>query len=301
MKLIFLALCCFSIVLQGSEDLVAPSILCQRIHPELFSFVKTCAYFALGCMDQPLVSSSGETLYDFLDSPEAINCLDGAGFAAIHYAVLGRSLSSIKLLLRQYPHLDLYGLTEGGWTPLHCAAVSSSADESNEKTSKEKAENAVKEMTRFLLSKGIPVDILAGDGSTPLIIAAENGNYHALEVLLENGALPNTYYDARGVLPIHAAAIGGMPETLIRLLNVGVPVDMRTKNGITPLRLAIEFLSEHKGTRDHRRYRKTIRILLARGADAHVAADDGQTPLGVAKRLGCLSALRCIHERSCDV
>jgi ankyrin repeat protein len=161
------------------------------------------------------------------------------------------------------------------------------------------------ESTRMLVAKGANVNDTEADGNTALIVAAHSGHGTLAAFLLEQGA------DAKaaplGYTALHAAVLrgtlrdrgvrnddpgAGLP--LVRALlahgadpnarvTKGTPVRRWSHDfallerwiGATPLWLAARFLELDM-----------IRVLAARGADVHLTARDGTTPLMAAAGTG---------------
>jgi len=111
----------------------------------------------------------------------------------------------------------------------------------------------------------------SADGFTPLHLAAFFGRTEALATLLKAAApVSAESRNPMRVQPLHSAAACEDPKARRRcaelLLEAGAEVDARQEGGFTALMAA----AQH-GDQD------LIRVLLARGADAHLAADDGRT------------------------
>ncbi len=75
-----------------------------------------------------------------------------------------------------------------------------------------------------------------------------------------------------GDLVLHVAAVRGIPESITVLLNAGVDIETRDKNGWTPLHVA----AGH-GTPE------VVTVLLDAGADVKAQTIDGQTVVDLAK------------------
>ncbi|XP_066937257.1 adhesion G protein-coupled receptor L2-like [Macrobrachium rosenbergii] len=108
-----------------------------------------------------------------------------------------------------------------GWTPLHNAANTGSAD-----------------VAKLLISHNADLNARDMDyGITALHLAAKNGEEEVTEVLLEAGASSNLT-DIRGQTPLHLAAWKGHLNTTLLLLEHGADINARDDFGSTPLRLA---------------------------------------------------------------
>ncbi len=176
-------------------------------------------------------------------------------------------------------------------------------------------------MARLLLEHGAAIDDVAADGSTPLLVATVRGHVPLALLLLERGAAPDGAAERAGYTPLHWAvnrsealtshdypaapgewaALAGIPDrrqqlALIEaLLDQGADVNAQlakvmprygfslyflilpanTMVGSTPFLLAAA--AGDAGT---------MRMLVDHGADPHVAADGGMTPLMMAAGAG---------------
>jgi ankyrin repeat protein len=102
------------------------------------------------------------------------------------------------------------------------------------------------ELVRYLIERGIDVNSVADDGTTPLMDAARmpgsGGGDTRLEVvrlLVGNGAYVNAR-DDRGRTPLHRAASDGFLEGARLLIENGADVNARTERGTTPLQEAMD-------------------------------------------------------------
>lgn len=113
---------------------------------------------------------------------------------------------------------------------------------------------------------------------TPLHFAAFNGHAEAVTLLLHYGADINAV-DAVGATPLQFAAQSDV-ETTRAFLLFGARCDAADNEGITALHLAATTC------RTHFRSGKTVELLIAYGANAHVADRRGASPLFC----GCVKA-----------
>jgi ankyrin repeat protein len=102
-------------------------------------------------------------------------------------------------------------------------------------------------------------------------------------------------------LPLITAAERGDRDFVRALLDVGAPVDMRTKSGRTALGVAIDATAASGsggGSPDHAR---VIELLVARGADVNRRFPDGRTPLYAAAESGDIRVINALLERGARV
>jgi ankyrin repeat protein len=177
---------------------------------------------------------------------------DGAGYAALHAAVVRGDIELAKILLKHgarpntaftkatvfrrnsvdvYLHASLVG-----GTPVFLAAKYASPD-----------------MIRTLVTAGADLRLPANDGTTPLM-AAVNGNrqgqpgdlaavpeaecLEAVKVLIESGTDPNAANPA-GDTAMHVAASKGFNSVIQLLASHGARLDARNQRGQTPLAVAL--------------------------------------------------------------
>lgn len=99
-----------------------------------------------------------------------LNIKDNAGLTALHYAVDGANLDSIKYILMEKADVNIKD--NSGWSPLLRAASTS----------------ASKEIAELLCKFKADVNILDNDHKSALMTAVVNGNQPFVQVLVENGA-----------------------------------------------------------------------------------------------------------------
>ncbi|CAG0895589.1 unnamed protein product [Cyprideis torosa] len=124
-----------------------------------------------------------------------VNAKDSKGKTPLHYATDADLTSVVKVLLIHGAKPNIIDDVELGFTPLHYAKSSATA----ELLIQFKAE----------VDKGIP---------TPLNIATEKDRHSVVEVLLKHGASPNTHF----LSPLHVVRSG---ETAKLLIENGAVVD----------------------------------------------------------------------------
>jgi hypothetical protein len=161
--------------------------------------------------------------------------------------------------------------------------------------------------------------------TTPLMMAAYEGNIQEIEKLVKSGADVNARNDvnntalhfATGATPIQNQIYRGSPEAVDDLIKHGAVVDATNKGGITPLMDAvynnnlesIKILLAHKADPNiqskytaaalseavDRRYRDIAIELLRSGANPNVKDFTGRTPLQTAQNfhdIGLVESLR---------
>jgi ankyrin repeat protein len=117
----------------------------------------------------------------------------------------------------------------------------------------------------------------AGDGFTPLHLAAYFRQPAAVRLLVERGAPVDVVArnEAIPVTPLQSAVTAGERETAALLLGRGADPNFRHAGGFTPL---------HTAARNGDA--AAVELLLASGADARLAADDDRLPADFAREGG---------------
>lgn len=187
-------------------------------------------------------------------------CVGGA--RPLHLATNG---TIVEVLLRAGASVD--ARDEHGSTPLHRAASRGNAD-----------------AARALIAAGADVNAADFfDAQTPLHrLAAHDRADELVEALVDAGANTSAHTKLLTDTPMHIAAIHGNHGVLRALVRAGANVDVRRRDGISPV-----FLAASKG--------KTIalELLIRSGADC-VAASESETLAHVAVRRKDLRALELV-------
>jgi ankyrin repeat protein len=113
-----------------------------------------------------------------------IDARNSRGETALMYAALHGELDVARLLLRRGAQVNM-----SGWTPLHYAAIGGRT-----------------EMITLLLEHHAYIDSPSANGTTPLMMAARDGQFRIARLLVEQGADPSLRNEA-GL---------GAPEYLLR-------------------------------------------------------------------------------------
>lgn len=135
------------------------------------------------------------------------------------------------------------------------------------------------------LASGLPADLLAGDGDSPMHWALAGGSRDCMELLLDRGCPVDVRTD-QGATPLMNAVQGERTEMFSWLLDHGADVDARDHRGFTALHRAAEM-----------GFLQMVAVLLERGASPAPEAE-GHTPLSLAlareqKEIAALLRRRC--------
>jgi ankyrin repeat protein len=129
---------------------------------------------------------------------------------------------------------------------------------------------------------------VAGDGFTPLHLAAFFGNTGAARHLLDHGAEPNAISrNQLRLMALHSAAAGGHVGIARLLVAAGADVNATHQHDYTPLHA-----TAHNGDAE------LTDLLLAAGADPTARTDKGQTPADLAAAAGHDALARRLAQHS---
>lgn len=172
------------------------------------------------------------------------------GMTPLLFAAQAGQLETCRVLAEHGADLRAQPLDEFGLNSLHKAVYNNKA-----------------EVARFLLEKGVPVDVRTGKGNTALHLAAESGSMDALKTLVEFKAdLRAKTCDEWQELAVHRAAYFGNRDIVAFFLDAGIDVNVTTAPGSTLLTLAAE-----KGDIE------LVTLLMDRGADPKLKGAQGMT------------------------
>lgn len=184
------------------------------------------------------------------DDPGAVNARDGQGVSAVLAAAYHGRREVLALLLSREPLLNV----------VEAAMV-----------------GGVERLRALLDEDPERVAYVSADGWTALHGAAFFGHLGALRLLLERGAdVHARSRNAMGNTPLHAAMAGPLGAGGIRLLlDHGADADAQQHGGYTALHSAAMHGSD-----------EVVALLLERGTDPALPADDGRTAADFAREKG---------------
>ena len=146
----------------------------------------------------------------------------------------------------------------------------------------------VAELEQLLVAGGADMNTTVG-GATPLYIAVQKGHVAVVERLLHAGADANRARADNGATPLFHATYDGQRAIVELLLAAGADVDMG-KKGTTPLFIA----AQKKRT-------SIAQLLIGAGANVNTArATDGSTPLYMAAQCGHAAIVALLLQRGAD-
>jgi len=142
------------------------------------------------------------------------------------------------------------------------------------------------EVVKFLILKGADVNYRDSSGYPVITEAAESGRNEVVSTLISNGAIVNVKPD-NGQTPLYTALNCGYKK---RLVNIYDP-----RTGVYSVYLYPRSMKSADA------YKKTIELLLERGADVNMKNGDGLTVLHLVSALGWEEMLSALIDRGAKI
>ncbi|NWT74627.1 ASB10 protein, partial [Prunella himalayana] len=175
----------------------------------------------------------------------------------------------LRLLLLRGAAVDF---APGGKTALHEACAAASTD-----------------CVRLLLSFGADPEAISEDGYRPLHLCKSSDSIECARQLLQHGASVNSQTEEEKDTALHVASRHGLAEHVQLLLHHGAELEVKNKEGQTPLNAAC---AQHHQPQDMDRYYRVCQLLVESGASINAEDRDRQHPL----HLACKNANAQIAE-----
>lgn len=220
-------------------------------------------------------NNTDHVVYLLQQSSIDVNMETMNGNSALMLAISSRSTGAFGQLIK-YKNLRINHRNNDGYTALHVAI-------------REKA--PLEYITDLVRYKGININAkTTKKGKTPLHLALENNYMSAARHLLH--LQPNiNEQDATGNTALHIAAQKNqieMLEMLDTMLEIkGIQVNATTKNGYTPLHLAVV----------HNNASAVLHLLNYQGIDVNCSNHEAETPLHIAVEHGNLAIINYLTNR----
>jgi ankyrin repeat protein len=229
---------------------------------------------ALGPTTQPLLVARGQTTVSQQASESTrqlsmqaadVNLADKNGQTRLMLAVRDGHLPTVQALLFHGANINL--ADDEGWTALMFAARSGHL--------------AIAQA--LLGAPGIKINTQKSDGASALYLAVLNGHYDLVKALIKKGADVNVA-DNEYWTPLLAATSNGHLTTAQALLDApGIDINATDHRERTALYLAA--LNDSYDI---------VKVLIDKGANVNITADDGWTPLMVAAEKGHLTTMQTL-------
>jgi len=143
------------------------------------------------------------------------------------------------------------------------------------------------DVASVLLRAGAEINPKNNDGVTPLLYAVGTGNRIMTDLLLDYDADHETETKKNNMTPLLLAIEHADIEILNRLVESGVNINRRNKDGQSSLMAAVA-----KGRID------VIKLLLDHGADRHAVDLKGRTPIMFAQEAGNVEVINLLQSTS---
>ncbi|KFO60303.1 Ankyrin repeat and SOCS box protein 10, partial [Corvus brachyrhynchos] len=142
---------------------------------------------------------------------------------------------------------------------------------------------------RLLLGSGADPEAVSEDGYRPLHLCKSSDSIECVRQLLQHGASANSQTEEENDTALHVASRHGLAEHVQLLLRHGAELEVKNKEGQTPLNAAC---AQHHQPQDMDRYYRVCQLLVESGASINAADRDQQHPL----HLACKNANAQIAE-----
>jgi ankyrin repeat protein/tetratricopeptide (TPR) repeat protein len=119
--------------------------------------------------------------------------------------------------------------------------------------------------------------------TSPLLVAAYEGNVKQIEVLIKQGLNVNMAMGGGGITAVYIAAQAGHTGVITALKAAGADVNMPDRRGATPA-----WIAAHEGNAE------AIKALKKAGADINIPDASGRTPARIAAENGHASAIEAL-------
>jgi ankyrin repeat protein len=218
-----------------------------------------------------------------------VNCTDYRLWTPLHYAASSGHVDVLELLISW--KADINAECCSGYTALHNAGLENEefciqllalvGGDLNQPSNNEKGVCLIhiavafeyENQVRWLLEKGVQVDIRSKAGMTGLMFASRLGHYDIAKLLIDKGANVNSkLYSGDNETPLHLACLGGNSALVQLLIENGADVNSRIRSYSLPV-LHLAFAQNSQSI---------VELLIRNGADIHAKNSEGFTAVNTA-------------------
>ncbi|XP_076990328.1 ankyrin repeat and SOCS box protein 3 [Tamandua tetradactyla] len=226
--------------------------------------------------------------------------------SAVGLAAREGNVKVLRKLLKKGHSIDVPD--NRGWMPVHEAAYHNSVECLRMLIHADTTENYIKTKTfegfcalhlaasqghwkiiKILLEAGADPNAPTLEETTPLFLAVENGQIDVLRLLLRHGANVNGSHSMCGWNALHQASFQENAEIIKLLLKKGANKECQDDFGITPLFVAAQYGKL-----------ESLSILISSGANVNCQALDKATPLFIAAQEGHIKCVELLLSSGAD-
>ncbi|NWH37116.1 ASB10 protein, partial [Chloropsis hardwickii] len=184
----------------------------------------------------------------------------------------------LRLLLLRGAAVDF---APGGSTALHAACAAARAA-----------------CARLLLRAGADPEAVSEGGYRPLHLCKSPDSIECVRQLLQHGASVNSQTEEENDTALHVASRHGLAEHVQLLLHHGAELEVKNKEGQTPLNAAC---AQHHQPQDMDRYYRVCQLLVESGASINTEDRDRQHPLHLACKNANAQIVELLLARGANV
>ncbi|XP_006873616.1 PREDICTED: ankyrin repeat and SOCS box protein 3 [Chrysochloris asiatica] len=226
--------------------------------------------------------------------------------SAVGLAAREGNVKVLRKLLKKGCSVDV--ADNRGWMPIHEAAYHNSVECLRLLIHSDSSENYIKTKTfeglcalhlaasqghwkiiQILLEAGADPNATTSEKTTPLFLAVENGQINGVKLLLRHGANVNGSHSMCGWSALHQASFQENSEIIKLLLKKGANKEWQDDFGITPLFVAAQYGKL-----------ESLTLLISSGANVNCQALDKATPLFIAAQEGHTQCVELLLSSRAD-
>lgn len=233
---------------------------------------------------ESIINDDIERFNELLPRVVGIDSVDENGDTFLHLMSKEGHTKFIEPYLKYNSRLNVYN--KNGYTPLEIAIFNKNSDfairlidlgasiivnHNGYSLLHASVAHDLFELTVLLIKSGLEIDTFDdnGNGRTPLMWAAQNGNLEIFKVLLEGGANASLHNKDEGSA-LHIASSEGHLDIIKVLIHNGVDINF-SPNGSAPIHNACSW-----------NHFNVVKYLISKGVDINKCDEENNTPLDYA-------------------